>query len=995
LVVVLGIVACGQGPAPEQIVEQAVFDCADPAQRFTCEAPANPNKRFICHATGKGYNKLSVSVNSAHQPGVPHGPNKPPDQSPGASADDVGGGAGLDCECNERICEDTCTGSETGESCDDGDPCTGDGTCGGDACEPGPASCVPGTPVDACTVLSGTCAPESGACGTMPLPVGTPCGELEICDGNGGCVPAPRVVANEVESNGGVPGDWIELYNDSPTAADVSGWRLLDNDDTHVYVFPAGTTIVGGGYFVVDEASLGFGLGGADAVRLQDPSGAPVDSHAWTAHAVTSYGRCPDGTGAFQTTTSTTKGAANNCTPAVKINEIESSGGTPGDWTELVNAGPLAVDISGWIFKDADDTHAYAIPSGTVIAPGAYVVLDEADFGFGLGAADSARLFDPSGAQIDAHAWTAHAVTSYGRCPDGTGAFQTTTTTTKGGANNCASAVKINEIESSGGVPGDWAELFNAGPIAVDISGWIFKDADDTHAYAIPSGTVIAPGGHVVLEEAAFGFGLGAADSARLFDPSGVQIDAHAWTTHAITSYGRCPDGSGAFQTTTVTTKGGANDCTAAVKINEIESSGGTPGDWTELVNTGPLAVDISGWIFKDADDTHAYAIPSGTVLAAGGYFVLEEADFGFGLGAADSARLFDPSGAQIDGHVWTAHAGITYGRCPNGTGAFANTAAATKGATNDCSSGPPPAAAWPGSASVTVADAGNVFGTNLSGIVRDGSVMWAVRNGPSTLFRLGWDGSIWAPDLSRTLRYGDGTGEPDAEDVTRAEPGSAAIYVATERDNAAGTISRPSILRFDLDQVSGDLVATHEWNVASALPVVGPNTGLEAITWIPDSFLTANGFFDESLGALYQPALYPGHGSGLFFVGVEANGVIYAFALDHTTGTFTRIATIASGDVTAKALVFDREVGYLWTYCGAPCGGQAGVLTIDTTGRFAVRRQFARPTGMPNIANEGIAIEPESACVAGQKSFWWSDDGQTDGFALRGGTIPCGAFIP
>ncbi|HEY5937514.1 MAG TPA: lamin tail domain-containing protein [Kofleriaceae bacterium] len=877
LVVVLGIVACGQGPAPEQQVEQQVFDCADPAQRFTCEAPANPDKRFICHATGKGYNKLSVGLDSDHQPGVPHEPGRPADQAPGASANDVGGGPGLDCDCTPRICEGTCTGSEPGESCDDEDPCTGDGTCGGDACEPGPASCVPGTPVDSCTVLSGTCAPESGACGTMPLPAGTPCGELEICDGNGGCVPAPRVVANEVESNGGVPGDWIELYNDSPTAADVSGWRLLDNDNTHVYVLPAGTTIAGGAYFVVDESSLGFGLGGADAVRVQDASGAAIDSHAWTAHAVTSYGRCPDGSGAFQTTTVTTKGAANDCRPAVKINEIESSGGTPGDWTEL----------------------------------------------------------------------------------------------------------------------------FNAGPLAIDLSGWIFKDADDTHAYAIPTGTVIAPGGYVILDEAAFGFGLGAADSARLFDLQGAQVDAHMWTTHAITSYGRCPDGSGAFQTTTVTTKGGANNCAAAVKINEIESSGGTPGDWAELVNTGPLAVDISGWIFKDADDTHAYAIPSGTVIAPNGYVVLDEAAFGFGLGAADSARLFDPSGAQIDAYAWTTHAAITYGRCPNGTGDFATTAAATKGATNNCSSGPPPASPWPGSASVTVADAGNVFGTNLSGIVRDGSVMWAVRNGPSTLFRLVWNGSIWVPDLARTLRYGDLGGEPDAEDVTRAEPGSSAIYVATERDNLAGTVSRPSILRFDLDQASGDLIATHEWNVASALPVVGANTGLEAITWIPDSYLTANGFFDESRGAVYQPALYPDHGSGLFFVGVEANGAIYAFALDHATGTFTRIATIASGDVTAKALVFDREVGYLWTYCGAPCGGQAAVLTIDTTpgsptlGRFKVRRQFARPTGMPNIANEGIAIEPESACVAGQKGFWWTDDGQTDGFALRGGTIPCGAFIP
>ena len=42
------------------------------------------------------------------------------------------------------------------------------------------------------------------------------------------------------------------------------------------------------------------------------------------------YGRCPNGTGPFIDTTSSTKGAANDCgvaAPNIKINEVESSGG--------------------------------------------------------------------------------------------------------------------------------------------------------------------------------------------------------------------------------------------------------------------------------------------------------------------------------------------------------------------------------------------------------------------------------------------------------------------------------------------------------------------------------------------------------------------------------------------------------------------------------------------------------------------------------------------
>ncbi len=699
----------------------------------------------------------------------------------------------------------------------------------------------------------------------------------------------------------------------------------------------------------------------------------------------------------------------------VVINEVESNGGVPGDWVELFNAGTATADLSGWIFKDNDDTHGYAIPAGTTLAVGAHMTLEEAAFGFGLGGADSARLFDRSGAIVDSYSWTTHAVTTYGRCPTGSGPLRTNTTVTKGAVNDCSVTVRINEVESSGGTPGDWAELFNPGPIAVDLSGWIFRDNDDTHAYVIPAGTTLTAGGYLSLEEAAFGFGLGAADSARLYDASGALVDSYAWTTHAVTTYGRCPNGTGAFRATNSSTKGVANDCTIAIMINEVESSGGTPGDWVELFNAGVSSVDVSGWIFRDNDDTHAYLLPAGTVLAPGAYFMLDEASFVFGLGSADSARIFDAAGGLIDSYSWTSHATITYGRCPNGTGAFGTTTTSTRGVANDCGAPPPPAGfTWPGSNNVTTVDGSDVFGTNLSDLFYEPAtattpnVLWAVRNGPSTLFRLVWNGTIWAPealngwDAGKTIRYGSGLGGPDGEGVTRAEPGSSAIYVATERDNDVSSVSRPSILRFDADQVGTELTATHEWNLVSDLPVCGANLGLEAITWIPDAFLVANHFFDESAGHSYNPAEYANHGSGLFFVGLEANGTVYAYALDHVvSGGFRRIASFASGNAVIKSLSFDRETGYLWAQCGAGCGNQSRVLTVDTNtasptfGRFGVQRQFLSPSTMPNIGNEGFTIAPESQCVSGFKSVFWTDDGATGGHSLRADTIACGRFIP
>ena len=106
-------------------------------------------------------------------------------------------------------------------------------------------------------------------------------------------------------------------------------------------------------------------------------------------------------------------------------------------------------------------------------------------------------------------------------------------------------------------------------------------------------------------------------------------------------------------------------------------------------------------------------------------------------------------------------------------------------------------------------------------------------------------------------------------------------MFVSTERDNANSGVSRPSPALRPGGHGIG-LTATHEWNLTADLPAVAANSGLEAITWIPDSFLTSHGFFDEHTGAAYDPAAYPGHGDGLFFVGLEANGTIYAYALDH-----------------------------------------------------------------------------------------------------------------
>jgi hypothetical protein len=296
----------------------------------------------------------------------------------------------------------------------------------------------------------------------------------------------------------------------------------------------------------------------------------------------------------------------------------------------------------------------------------------------------------------------------------------------------------------------------------------------------------------------------------------------------------------------------------------------------------------------------------------------------------------------------------------------------------------------WPGGATATVADGSDVFGANLSGLsFESASVLWAVQNSPSKLYRLVPDGATWRPDTTggwssgKTLRYPTGSGEPDAEGVVVTPDGT---YVITERDNK-GSTSLPKVLRFDTSATTSALTATAEWSLTADLPAMSANAGPEAISWIPDTFLTAHGLRDEHTGAAYDPAGYAGHGSGLFFVGVETGSTVFAYALT-PAGGYTRIATVPSGLAGVMDLEFEPATGHLWAACDDTCQGRTATLDLNAQGQFAATGTYSRPTGMANYNNEGFALAP--ACTAGHKPVIWSDDSNDDDHALRAGTLNC-----
>lgn len=429
-------------------------------------------------------------------------------------------------------------------------------------------------------------------------------------------------------------------------------------------------------------------------------------------------------------------------------------------------------------------------------------------------------------------------------------------------------------------------------------------------------------------------------------------------------------------------------DGPASVRINEVESSGGSPGDWVELVNTGATAVSISGRIVKDNDNSHVFTVPAGTSLTAGGRVVLD-VESAYGLGSSDSVRVYQADGTTlIDSYTWTSHASTTYGRCADGTGSFTTTLGSTRGAANSC-----PGATWPGSSSVATADGTSVLGSNISGLsFQSSSVLWAVKNGTGTLYRLVPSGSNWAPDTTggwsagKVLHYANGSGDPDAEGVVATPDG---ILVSTERDNDNDNVSLLKVLRYNGSSTATSLNATAEWNLTADLPAAAANSGLESIAWVADSYLTAHGFLDEHTNAAYNPANYSGHGTGLYFVGLEANSTIYAYALDQAGGGFTRIATISSGLAAVMDLEFDAATGHLWATCDDTCQGASTTLDVNAAGRFAVSATYQRPSGMSNLNNEGFAVSP-AACTSGSRPVVWADDGNSSSHALRRGTLTC-----
>ncbi len=261
----------------------------------------------------------------------------------------------------------------------------------------------------------------------------------------------------------------------------------------------------------------------------------------------------------------------------------------------------------------------------------------------------------------------------------------------------------------------DLIELYNRGPLAVDLFGMSISDnKDQPGKHVFPRGTILGAGQYLVLHASNDNSPLGLdpsfalkqeGDNLYLFGVNAQLIDTVRFGPQLPDySIGRLADGHWGL---TVPTFGSANVAARLgdfhrLKINEWMAASGEAGDFIELFNPDPLPVALGGLYLTDTPQSqqNLQEISPLSYIAGGGYAVF----LADGKSAADPTRagfklaaeqgligLFATNLERIDQIVYGPQTyPFSQGRSPNGSSNLALLASSTPGAPNQPPPGPP-----------------------------------------------------------------------------------------------------------------------------------------------------------------------------------------------------------------------------------------------------------------------------------------------------------------
>lgn len=240
----------------------------------------------------------------------------------------------------------------------------------------------------------------------------------------------------------GASPDWVELYNYSNAAVDVTGWALEDKAGrTNYFVFPQ--TVLEPGEYIIVFATGAAGQAGelcapfklsstGDTLMLFDDNGTVVQSMNLPAmQPDQSYSYMESGwslTGDYTPGLANTREMHAELTSVIPlegntlfINEImadnastlRAADGQYYDWIELYNAGDADVDLTGYSLSDSLDKPQRFKMSGVTVPAGGYKVIfasgrgvssgEELHANFRLGAeGETVVLYNANGRLLDA-----------------------------------------------------------------------------------------------------------------------------------------------------------------------------------------------------------------------------------------------------------------------------------------------------------------------------------------------------------------------------------------------------------------------------------------------------------------------------------------------------------------------------------------------------------------------------------------------------------------
>ena len=389
------------------------------------------------------------------------------------------------------------------------------------------------------------------------------------------------------------------------------------------------------------------------------------------------------------------KGSSRAPADAVALSEImisnkgsvpDNLGGYP-DYIELHNGSSEKADISGYGLSDSLLEGAkYVFPAGTVLEPGAYVVVwcgGEAEDGmhapFKLSAGEEAVLFDASGRPLDTavlnsvdsgmvlrregEVWTqAKPCPGYPKTEEGMAEYEKSLKETEdiGLYINEFMASNATTICDSFGSYSDWIELYNSTDTDMDISGFGISDnLSQPMKYRFPDGTTIAAKGYLVV----FCSGNEGMQNGELHAPFGLRsygedvvianragriIDSYSFKNQETdVSMARIPDGAGEFQSNSQPSPGYPNTGAGysafdaanrlplgGVYISEFGgSTGSVATDWVELHNSTGSAVSLAGYGLSNNPKNPAKWVFPDISIEPGEYLLL------YATGSADKAQ--------------------------------------------------------------------------------------------------------------------------------------------------------------------------------------------------------------------------------------------------------------------------------------------------------------------------------------------------------------------